>query len=170
MTITVTDVHTDVPAGRQATAQTPSGAQDQPASHGPRVTRDQVSDLGRLRRTVRDRHIAGVAGGLARHLDVDPIIVRVAFVVAAFFGGAGAAPRPPPRAPAPAAGTSGQFPSVIAVIGFTSSIAAFGPFLVGAALSLWSPRAFFIGCAVYFAACTFLTWQQYARPGAPKPG
>ena len=30
-----------------------------------------------------------MAGGLARHLDVDPIIVRVALVVAVFFGGAG---------------------------------------------------------------------------------
>jgi phage shock protein PspC (stress-responsive transcriptional regulator) len=56
---------------------------------GPRVTRDQVKDLGRLRRSVTDRHIGGVAGGLARHLDVDPIIIRVAFVVAVFFGGAG---------------------------------------------------------------------------------
>jgi phage shock protein PspC (stress-responsive transcriptional regulator) len=61
---------------------------DQP-SQGPRVTRDEVKDLGRLRRSVTDRHVAGVAGGLARHLDVDPIIIRVAFVVAVFFGGAG---------------------------------------------------------------------------------
>ena len=55
------------------------------------------------------------------------------------------------------------------VIGFTSSIAAFGPFLVGAALSAVAPRGFFFGCAVYFALCTALTWVQYARPGAPKP-
>ena len=33
--------------------------------------------------------MAGVAGGLGRHLDIDPIILRVAFVVLAFFGGAG---------------------------------------------------------------------------------
>lgn len=56
---------------------------------GPRVTREEMKDLGRLRRSVTDRHIAGVAGGLARHLDIDPIIVRVALVVAVFFGGAG---------------------------------------------------------------------------------
>jgi phage shock protein PspC (stress-responsive transcriptional regulator) len=48
-----------------------------------------MKDLGRLRRSVTDRHIAGVAGGIARHLDIDPIIVRVALVVAVFFGGAG---------------------------------------------------------------------------------
>ena len=56
---------------------------------GPRVTRDEIRDLGRLRRSRDDRKIAGVAGGLARHLDVDPIILRVALVVLIFFGGAG---------------------------------------------------------------------------------
>jgi phage shock protein PspC (stress-responsive transcriptional regulator) len=60
-----------------------------PSPTGPRVSRDQMKDLGRLRRSVTDRRIAGVAGGLARHLDIDPIIVRVALVVAVFFGGAG---------------------------------------------------------------------------------
>ena len=60
-----------------------------PPPSGPRVTRDEIKDLGRLRRSVTDRHVAGVAGGLARHLDVDAIIIRVALVVAVFFGGAG---------------------------------------------------------------------------------
>lgn len=36
-----------------------------------------------------DRVIAGVCGGLARHFDVDPVIIRLAFVVAAIAGGAG---------------------------------------------------------------------------------
>ncbi len=56
---------------------------------GPRVSREEMKDLGRLRRSVTDRHIGGVAGGLARHLDIDPLILRVTFVVAIFFGGAG---------------------------------------------------------------------------------
>jgi phage shock protein PspC (stress-responsive transcriptional regulator) len=61
-----------------------------PAGEGPRVTRDELKQLGRIRRTVGpDRKIAGVAGGLARHLDIDPVILRVAFVVLVFFGGAG---------------------------------------------------------------------------------
>ena len=55
------------------------------------------------------------------------------------------------------------------VIGFTASIAAFGPFLVGMGLSLVTPKAFLVGCVVYFAVCTWLTWHYYARPGAPKP-
>jgi NNP family nitrate/nitrite transporter-like MFS transporter len=73
------------------------------------------------------------------------------------------------------AGTFKQMPMIFdrrragGVIGFTASIAAFGPFLVGMALPVWSPQAFFIGCAVYFTACTVLTWVQYARPGAPRP-
>jgi phage shock protein PspC (stress-responsive transcriptional regulator) len=48
-----------------------------------------MRDLARLRRSSTDKHVAGVAGGLGRHLDIDPIIIRVAFVVLAFFGGAG---------------------------------------------------------------------------------
>nr|WP_197025838.1 PspC domain-containing protein [Nocardioides sp. URHA0020] len=60
-----------------------------PAAGGPRVTRDEVRDLGRLRRSISDRKVAGVAGGLGRHLDVDPLVLRVAFVVLVFFGGAG---------------------------------------------------------------------------------
>lgn len=71
--------------------EAPSGPppQDPTGSTGPRVTGDQVRDLGRLRRSRTDRKVAGVAGGLARHLDVDPLILRVAFVVLVFFGGAG---------------------------------------------------------------------------------
>ena len=55
---------------------------------GPRVTRDEVRDLTRLRRSRSDRKIAGVAGGIARYLDIDPLLVRVALVVLVFFGGA----------------------------------------------------------------------------------
>ena len=72
---------------------TPPEAPQQPpgpnSSDGPRVTGDEMRDLTRLRRSSTDKHVAGVAGGLGRHLDIDPIIIRVAFVVLAFFGGAG---------------------------------------------------------------------------------
>ena len=87
----------DAVAGEQSGAMdtpstTPPGTDEQPppsAPAGPRVSRDEMKDLGRLRRSVTDRHVAGVAGGLARHLDVDVIIIRVALVVGVFFGGAG---------------------------------------------------------------------------------
>ena len=50
---------------------------------------DVPINLGQLRRSRSDKHVAGVAGGLAQLFDIDPIVVRVAFVVLAFFGGAG---------------------------------------------------------------------------------
>lgn len=40
-------------------------------------------------RTPDDSKIAGVCGGIGRRYGVDPVLVRVAFVVAAFWGGAG---------------------------------------------------------------------------------
>jgi phage shock protein PspC (stress-responsive transcriptional regulator) len=72
----------------------PGPAGDQPSEHqggqaGPRVSRDQMRDIDRLRRSTTDRYIAGVAGGLGRHFDVDPTVIRVALVVLSFFGGAG---------------------------------------------------------------------------------
>lgn len=48
-----------------------------------------MRDLRRLRRSSSDRYVAGVAGGLGRHLDIDPTVVRVVLVVLALFGGAG---------------------------------------------------------------------------------
>lgn len=68
-------------------ASEPGQAEHQ--DRGPRPPRNELLDLGRLRRSTDDRHIAGVGAGLARHLDIDPIIVRVTLVVLVFFGGAG---------------------------------------------------------------------------------
>ena len=48
-----------------------------------------MRDLKRLRRSTTDRYFAGVAGGLGRHLDLDPTIIRVLLAVLTFFGGAG---------------------------------------------------------------------------------
>jgi phage shock protein PspC (stress-responsive transcriptional regulator) len=42
-----------------------------------------------LLRSRSDRKIWGVAGGLAAHVGFDPALVRVAFVITSFFGGAG---------------------------------------------------------------------------------
>jgi phage shock protein C len=44
-----------------------------------------------LRRPVHGRMLAGVAAGIADYFGVDPTIVRIALVVATFFGGAGIA-------------------------------------------------------------------------------
>lgn len=80
------------PTGPQEQANPPSSLVDQeppPPEDGPRVTRDEAKDLGRIRRSRTDRKIAGVAAGVARHFDIDPLLVRVGFVLLAFFGGGG---------------------------------------------------------------------------------
>lgn len=67
----------------EASSPPPPGPGEQP---GPRA---EVRDLGRLRRSHSDRRVAGLCGGLARHLDVDPLVVRVVIAVLVIFGGAG---------------------------------------------------------------------------------
>jgi phage shock protein PspC (stress-responsive transcriptional regulator) len=47
------------------------------------------SPRGPLRRDRRSKAVAGVCGGLGRHLGVDPVIFRILFVVASFVGGLG---------------------------------------------------------------------------------
>lgn len=53
------------------------------------VDTGHLRNYERLRRSRTDRKIAGVAGGLGRHLNIDPTVLRVLFVVLALFGGAG---------------------------------------------------------------------------------
>jgi len=43
----------------------------------------------RLTRSVTDRHIAGVCGGLAKYLHIDPIVVRILFLIALLLGSFG---------------------------------------------------------------------------------
>ena len=73
--------------------QPPAAESGGTADTGPRVTAAEARDLGGLLRSAKGspqgRYVAGVAGGLGRHFDVDPAILRVAFVVLTFFGGAG---------------------------------------------------------------------------------
>lgn len=84
-------------AGAAADAGADAGAGAQQAYAGatatdtapPRTDPVRPGDLGRVRRSRSDRYVGGVAGGLARHLDIDPLLVRVLFVVLTFFGGAG---------------------------------------------------------------------------------
>lgn len=67
---------------QDTTAQLPAPEPppERPRSKGPR----------RLLRSRRDRMIAGVAGGLGRYFNVDPVIVRIGFAISVFFGGLGA--------------------------------------------------------------------------------
>jgi phage shock protein PspC (stress-responsive transcriptional regulator) len=76
------------PAGAPSdAADAPRDASD-PAG-GPRVSGPEMRNLAALRRSRSDKKVAGVAGGISRHLDIDPLITRVVLVVLFFFGGAG---------------------------------------------------------------------------------
>jgi phage shock protein C len=48
-----------------------------------------MEPVRKLYRSRKDRKLAGVAGGLAEYLNVDPTLIRVLFVVLAVLGGAG---------------------------------------------------------------------------------
>lgn len=41
----------------------------------------------RLTRSADDRMLAGVAGGLAEYIGIDPALVRILFIILAIFGG-----------------------------------------------------------------------------------
>jgi phage shock protein PspC (stress-responsive transcriptional regulator) len=67
-----------------------SGTQGSNA-HGATGVEDTLKDFWatRPRRPRRGRKIAGVAAGIGNRYGIDPVVVRVAFVVATFYGGVG---------------------------------------------------------------------------------
>jgi len=48
-----------------------------------------MADYRRLYRSRTDRKIAGVCGGLAQYLNVDPTVVRIIFLILLLIGGGG---------------------------------------------------------------------------------
>ena len=46
-------------------------------------------DGKRLYRSKKDRMICGVCGGIAKYFNIDPTLVRLAWVILTCFGGAG---------------------------------------------------------------------------------
>ena len=93
----------DAPPTSEAPPEEPTTAADATAAE-PRPTR-------RLARSADDRVVAGVAAGIAEYYGFEPLLVRLAFVVASFFGGIGIVaylvgwivlPRPPSSTGAPA--------------------------------------------------------------------
>lgn len=53
------------------------------------MTTSQNTKPARLYRSREDRVIAGIAGGLAKYLGIDPVLVRLGFVVLVIAGGSG---------------------------------------------------------------------------------
>jgi phage shock protein PspC (stress-responsive transcriptional regulator) len=60
-----------------------------PAAGDPRPPGDEPRAPRRLTRSTSERIVGGVAAGIARHIGIDPILVRVAFILLCFAGGAG---------------------------------------------------------------------------------
>jgi phage shock protein PspC (stress-responsive transcriptional regulator) len=48
-----------------------------------------MNTSSRLYRSTTDKVIGGVCGGLGNYLNIDPVIVRILFVLLAIFGGSG---------------------------------------------------------------------------------
>lgn len=69
------------PTEESPTRELPPGTEPAPTA-GPSGPR-------RLLRSHDDRVIAGVAGGLGRYFNIDPVIARIAFAVSILFGGLG---------------------------------------------------------------------------------
>ena len=105
----------------------------------------------RLQRSASERRIAGVAGGVAQHFGLDPVLVRIAFAVLTFFGGAGLALYAlgafiiPPEPGAPPLSRREQ--AAIAAIAVAAVLSV--PFSGGAVLVLLVPAA--IGVLVWRA-------------------
>ena len=47
------------------------------------------NNVRKLTRSTTDRRIAGVCGGLANSLTVDPVVLRIIFLISLVFGGLG---------------------------------------------------------------------------------
>ena len=48
-----------------------------------------MSSSKKLQRSSKENMLFGVAGGLAEYINVDPVLVRLAFIICCFFGGIG---------------------------------------------------------------------------------
>jgi len=68
------------------TIEQPEGDEGRPQDEAPD---SQAPPPRRLLRSSSDRVLAGVAGGLGRYFDIDPVVFRIGFAVSILFGGFG---------------------------------------------------------------------------------
>jgi phage shock protein PspC (stress-responsive transcriptional regulator) len=131
----------------------------------------------RPRRRSSDRKIAGVAAAIARRYAIDPVLVRVAFVVATIFGGAGVLlyllgwlllPQDDHTADdqSPGTGRGRSMPALLTIVLVLLLIPAAGAVFAGRGSGI-------IGLAVAFGALFLLHRSRGALgeiPGAPPHG
>jgi phage shock protein C len=67
----------------------PEPGQPGPGDPGPARSGSPGPDQRTVRRSRGDRVIAGVCGGLGRYLGIDPVLLRVAFIILALANGLG---------------------------------------------------------------------------------
>ena len=53
------------------------------------MAKDEAKDIKRVYRSKKSKMLAGVCGGIAEYFDVDPVLVRLLFVMLALMGFAG---------------------------------------------------------------------------------
>ena len=117
------------PGGPQSPAGGASQAAAGPAAPGP--------SRPRLTRSSSDKMIAGVCGGVARHLGLDSTLVRIALVALVLFGGAGVlvylagVVLMPNEAGESVFGKPGERPSALTVIGVAVAALLLGPAILG---------------------------------------
>lgn len=130
-----------------------------------------------LRRSTGDRLIGGVCGGLGRRYGIDPVILRVVFVVAVFASGVGALVYlalwlllPADNDPAPdpltrnvlalVVGLLVAFGALMTAFGWLGSLGAFTGVLVGAVL---------VGLVVWLMQQNTRSQQATMNTSAPSP-
>jgi len=53
------------------------------------MAKDEKSEIKRVYRSKKSKMLAGVCGGIAEYFDMDPVLVRLLFVLLALMGFAG---------------------------------------------------------------------------------
>jgi phage shock protein PspC (stress-responsive transcriptional regulator) len=143
---------------RQENGPEEQPTEQQPPTEGPQAPPAGQPPQKRLMRSRTDRVVGGVAGGLGRYFNVDPLFFRIGAVALAFVGGAGlllylaalllmpSEDQPAPIAP----GTQGRNRVLVIAVIVVLLLVAW-PFLLGGGLliaGLGIPLAILVGIGV----------------------
>ena len=143
---------------------------------GPRVTRDHLRDLSTLRRASDQKMVAGVAEGLSRHFDIDPLIIRVLFGTLVLFGGAGIVlyliawitiPQEG-RHDSPMSGVLRRDPSRVMVAGLTIAAVVGAATMIGA-IGFSAPNPFPVLLISLLAIAAFTIFSRRSDRQVPYP-
>ncbi len=80
---------TGAPTAAHPTPERPAAQPYDPRGPQPPSQPIQPPRDVRMRRSTTDKMLLGVCGGIAEHTDIDPVYIRLAFLVSLFWGGIG---------------------------------------------------------------------------------